>query len=204
LSDKDELKPIVPPMQPQPMASNQDGSPVVQLYSVSTISARPTFFVYIPQTSAQNAEFTLSDEMGKDVVEATFALPRTPGVVGLTLPSNTSSLEVGKTYKWSVQILCPARDMDGDNGANPTINGEVERIQPPDTLVNIGKVAPSDRPDLYAKSQIWYDSISSLAELQYANPQDLTLKQDWVSLLKSVNLDTVAEAPLLPEVTLLH
>ena len=194
LPEKDSLKLILPLV-----ASNPADDKV---YSVSTIAAHPKFFVYIPQTSAQTAQLTLFNNNQEYLAEATFGLTGTPGVVSFSLPSNAPALEVGKTYKWSVQILCETGD--GDKGGNPTAEGEVERIQPPATLVNIGKVAPIERPVLYAQSQVWYESLSSLAELQYANPKDLTLKEDWVYLLKSVNLDTVAEAPLLPEATLLQ
>jgi hypothetical protein len=194
LPEKDSLKLILPLV-----ASNPADDKV---YSVSTIAAHPKFFVYIPQTSAQTAQLTLFNNNQEYLAEATFGLTGTPGVVSFSLPSNAPALEVGKTYKWSVEILCETGD--GDKGGNPTAEGEVERIQPPATLVNIGKVVPSERPVLYAQSQVWYESISSLAELQYANPKDLTLKEDWVYLLKSVNLDTVAEAPLLPEATLLQ
>jgi hypothetical protein len=194
LSEKDSLKLILPLV-----ASNPADDKV---YSVSTIAAHPKFFVYIPQTTAQTAKFTLLNNNEEYIGEATFGLTGTPGVVSFSLPSNAPSLEVGKTYKWSVQIVCETGD--GDNGGNPTAEGEVERIQPPATLVNIGQVAPSERPRLYAESQVWYESISSLAELQYTNPKDLELKKDWVYLLKSVNLDTVAEAPLLPEATMLQ
>src|SRR5919199_1755782 len=53
MSGTDGLKPIVPPV-----VSEQEKDKV---YSVSTIAAHPKFFVYIPQTSAQKAEFTISD-----------------------------------------------------------------------------------------------------------------------------------------------
>jgi hypothetical protein len=198
LSANDSLKLIVPPV-----VSEQEKDKV---YSVSTIAAHPKFFVYIPQTSAQKAEFIISDNNENEIVKEKFALTGTPGVIAFSLPSNATPLEVGKTYKWSLEILCEAGNINDPASVdrNPFVQGEVERIQPPATLVNIGKVAPSERPDLYAQSQVWYESISSLAELQYANPQDLRLKKDWEDLLKSVNLDTVAEAPLLPEATMLQ
>jgi hypothetical protein len=194
LSEKDSLKLILPPI-----VSEQTDEKV---YSVSTISAHPKFFVYIPQTSAQKAQLTLFNNNQEYLAEATFGLTGTPGVVSFSLPSNAPALEVGKTYKWSVQILCETGD--GDKGGNPTAEGEVERIQPPAALVNIEKVALSERPALYAQSQVWYESLSSLAELQNANPKDLSLKEDWEDLLNSVHLNTVAKAPILPEATLLQ
>jgi hypothetical protein len=208
LPNNDGLKPIVPMNQPQQTASSQAD---VEVYSVSTIAARPKFFVYVPQTSAQKAKFTLSSENEKNLVEAsseneknlveaTFALTGTPGVVSFSLPTNAPPLEVGKTYKWSVQIVCETGD--GDNGGNLIAEGEVERIQPPAALVNIEKVAPRQRLDLYVDAQLWYDSVTTLAELQHTNPQNLSLKKDWEDLLNSVHLDTVAKALLLPEVTL--
>src|SRR4028119_183777 len=119
LSEKDSLKLILPPV-----VSEQEKDKV---YSVSTIAAHPKFFVYIPQTSAQTAKFTLLNNNEEYLGEATFGLTGTPGVVRVRLPSTAPSFVVGKTYKWSVQILCETGD--GDNGGNPTAEGEVERIQ---------------------------------------------------------------------------
>ena len=192
LSANDSLKLILPPT-----VSEQKKD---QVYSVSTIAARPKFFVYVPQTSAQKAEFTLSSENENNPVHASFDLTGTPGVVSFSLPANAPPLEVGKTYKWSVQIVCETGD--GDNGGNLIAEGEIERIQPPTALVNIEKVAPRQLLDLYVDKQLWYDSVATLAELQHTNPQNLKLKEDWEDLLNSVHLDTVAKAPLLPEVTL--
>src|SRR4028118_1171839 len=62
LSANDSLKLILPPT-----VSEQKKD---QVYSVSTIAARPKFFVYVPQTSAQKAKFTLSSENEKNLVEA--------------------------------------------------------------------------------------------------------------------------------------
>jgi hypothetical protein len=198
LSGTDGLKPIVPPV-----VSEQEKDKV---YSVSTIAAHPKFFVYIPQTSAQKAEFIISDNNENEIVKEKFALTGTPGVIAFSLPSNATPLEVGKTYKWSLEILCEAGNINDPASVdrNPFVQGEVERIQPPAALVNIEKVALSERPALYAQSQVWYESLSSLAELQNANPKDLSLKEDWEDLLNSVHLNTVAKAPILPEATLLQ
>jgi hypothetical protein len=80
LSANDSLKLILPPV-----VSEQTDDKV---YSVSTIAAHPKFFVYIPQTSAQTAKFTLLNNNEDYLGEATFSLTGTPGVVSFSLPSN--------------------------------------------------------------------------------------------------------------------
>lgn len=188
------ITPLVPLVN-KPELTEDGQRKEVELYSALTVAARPKFFVHIPQTSAQKAQFTLLNEnQDETVTEATVALTGTPGVVSFSLPADAPSLEVGKTYKWSVQVICdPNSD---DFSVNPRVEGEVQRIASTPAITNIEQAAPIDRPALYADANAWYDSVTALAELLTKNPNDPTLKEDWVSLLRSVNLDSITEAPL--------
>jgi hypothetical protein len=179
-----------------PDGSQRQDAPV---YQGLTVKPHPKFLVHIPQIAVQEAKFTLVKEINADqeepVYETKVALRGTPGVVSFSLPANSPELEVGNTYKWSVQVIC---DSNSDEGSvNPTVGGEVRRIPPTDAIANIEKVPPSDRPAMYADANAWYDSIAALAELRTQAPNDTTLKDDWVNILKSVNLDPIAEAPVL-------
>lgn len=51
-----------------------------------TVVGRPTFFVYVPQTSAKKVFFSLQDEDTTDHYQTTFLLPNKPGVSSFRLP----------------------------------------------------------------------------------------------------------------------
>jgi hypothetical protein len=56
-----------------------------------------------------------------------------------------------------------------------------------------------DRAAIYAASGIWYDSITTLVELRQKRFDDAALKNDWQSLLESVDLAKIAQESLVGE-----
>jgi hypothetical protein len=164
----------------------------------STVAPRPTFFVHVSQTSGQKAEFMLINEKGDEVYKnSNITLSGSPGIISISLPANAPALEVGKSYYWSLTAIC-----DDDWAKNPAVDGWVKRIELNSTLANqLNRAAPRDRPALYADASIWTDAVSTLFDLRKANPNDPQLRQDWEDLLKSVGLDTVAQATLIGSVS---
>jgi hypothetical protein len=164
----------------------------------STVAPRPTFFVHVSQTSGQKAEFMLVNEKGEEVYKNNnITLSGSPGIISISLPANAPALEVGKSYYWSLTAIC-----DDDWAKNPAVDGWVKRIELNSTLANqLNRAAPRDRPVIYADASIWTDALTALADLRKANPNDSQLRQDWEDLLKSVGLDTVAQATLIGSVS---
>jgi len=164
----------------------------------STVAPRPTFFVHVSQTSGQKAEFMLVNEKGEEVYKNNnITLSGSPGIISISLPANAPALEVGKSYYWSLTAIC-----DDDWAKNPAVDGWVKRIELNSTLANqLNRAALRDRPVLYADASIWTDALTALADLRKANPNDSQLRQDWEDLLKSVGLDTVAQATLIGSVS---
>ncbi|RCJ19646.1 hypothetical protein A6770_05755 [Nostoc minutum NIES-26] len=160
-----------------------------------TVEKYPTFFVYIPPTSSHVVEFELHEGSKNQVVYKTrFIAPDNAGVVSLSLPNNKTvePLQIGKNYRWFFSVICNPED----SSENLLVQGWVQRIQPSATLVSqLQKAAPRDRPRIYAEAGIWHETLTTLADLRYSNPQDLSLVTDWKELLKSVGLNDVAEEP---------
>ncbi|MCC3431376.1 MAG: DUF928 domain-containing protein, partial [Microcoleus sp. PH2017_03_ELD_O_A] len=48
----------------------------------------------------------------------------------------------------------------------------------------------------YAKNGIWYDTISTLAQMRRQAPDDPMLKAEWTQLLNSQKLESIAYKPL--------
>ncbi|MBD2464805.1 DUF928 domain-containing protein [Oscillatoria sp. FACHB-1407] len=165
----------------------------------STVSARPTFFVHIPQNRALGAEFTLTDGAESEADRQTlyytqFSPSPQAGVIGITLPTEAPELEVGKTYHWSLRLQCDAVDRSGD----VLVEGWVQRESLNAALSRqIALTSIRNRPLLYARSGIWQDTLATLAQLRLENQNDTTISADWVSLLDSVNLEAIAQDPIL-------
>ncbi|MBD2021824.1 DUF928 domain-containing protein [Leptolyngbya sp. FACHB-36] len=170
-------------------------TPLVPPGSISlTVSERPSFFVYVPRSSAKTANLLLLSGDDRDVVyEATLKLPATAGVMRIDLPNTAPALETGKRYHWFLTLTCNASlDASGD----PFVEGWVERTAPTRSLVKSVETMPlSDRPALYAESGIWHETLSSLSDLRRQAPLDTKLRSDWIELLNSVGLGTLANEP---------
>jgi hypothetical protein len=55
----------------------------------------------------------------------------------------------------------------------------------------------SERAVFFANHGIWYDALTTLAELHLANPNDRSIGASWHSLMQSVGLAEMADQPLL-------
>lgn len=162
-----------------------------------TVSEHPTFFWYIPPTTAKTVEFSLSDKNEKEVYKTSFAITGQPGVISISLPTTATltPLALNELYQWKFSLVC----VEGDASANIRRSGWVQRVAPSATLVSsLQKTAPRNRPNLYAAEGIWQEALTSLAELRRANPKDVRLEADWADLLKAVGLSKIAKDPILP------
>ena len=159
-----------------------------------TLAERPTFWFYVPYplTSSRLLEFVLQDEKGNDVYQTQFTASGTePGVVGLQLPPTVDPLEVGKRYRWFFLIYC--------NPEQPTfVEGWVERVELNPTLKNQLDQAttPQQKAALYAEAGVWFEALTTLAELRRQKPNDQALNAQWLELLQSVDLEAIATEPV--------
>ncbi|AFY44298.1 DUF928 domain-containing protein [Nostoc sp. PCC 7107] len=160
-----------------------------------TTASNPSFFFYVPQTSAPVMELVLSDEEDNIVYQKTLPTPTKAGIVSLNLPENSDvpSLKVGKTYHWDFSIICDRSDRQLDY----VVSGSIQRIAPDAALMTqLEKVKPEEQAAIYALSGFWEDSLAILSELRKSSPNDLTIKNDWEDLLRSGGLEEIAQEPL--------
>lgn len=170
-----------------------------------TVAEYPTFWFYLPYllTPELPVNFMLEVENGTDengdparqiVYETTFTLTGIlPGVASFSLPSTVNPLEIGKTYYWSVAIICDP----SDHSADKFVKGVIQRFELEPTLTSqLEKATPKERAALYATEGIWYDALTTLAELRRSAPQDVLLAKDWADLLEAVSLDQISQKPL--------
>jgi hypothetical protein len=162
-----------------------------------TVADYPTFFWYMPETSAPEVEFVLRDENNKDVYRVKYALAKSaeggtisgPGLMSLTLPAfaNVSPLEIGKKYSWYVALVCDP--IDRSKGNDIVGDGSIKRVAAdPALAVRIQQATPQQRVALYRDAQLWHDAVSTLVELQRTRPDDANLPVAWDRLLSSAGL----------------
>lgn len=165
-----------------------------------TVASHPSFFVYVPQTSARQIYFSLKDENNVGIYQATLPISGNPGVVKIPLPQDQKPLETGKNYQWSVALMCQPAQPD-----MPWVRGQVERVELEENIASNLPSNPSiDQAVFYGQAGIWYDTLNILFQLNQSAGLGNTstidasfLNQNWVNLLNSVGLNAIAHESLI-------
>jgi Domain of Unknown Function (DUF928) len=155
-----------------------------------TLTQLPTILIYVPQTKAKKAMFTLQDEQGKQYYQTTLSIPAKRGVMAIKLPSSVPELKTGKNYQWSLVMIC-TQELEPDS---PWVNGWIRRVE---SQYNFNHQSPLEVAAQLARMGIWYDSLATLAELKRKQPNNLTIGTYWQELLKSVDLNAIANEQLI-------
>lgn len=173
-----------------------------------TVSAQPTFYVYVPGRSpsalrfAQSpqalplqVEFRLKDKNNIDIYQTSFQTTGKPGIVAITLPNQVGllPLEVGQDYQWTFSVGCSKNDFSSEN----IVGGLVRRIELNPTLNNqLKQASPQKQIELYAEAGIWQDALATLIQLRRDNPNDSAVVSTWAKLLSSVDLKDITQESL--------
>ena len=176
-----------------------------------TAAGHPTFWLYVPYTSSSTArhpitkiEFVLQDENRKNMYQTSIPKPQiSPGVVGVQLPFTAPSLEVNKTYQWYFQVYChPQAAVDATVEPDASIQSWVQRVVlNPSLESQLKQATPQERVALYSNAGIWFEAVTTLAQLRRQNPNNAKLREEWVKLLKDVDLDAIADEPIVSVLT---
>ncbi|HEY9617691.1 MAG TPA: DUF928 domain-containing protein [Microcoleaceae cyanobacterium] len=157
-----------------------------------TLAEHPQFFAYIPLTTAQKALFVLKDDRGHTLYQQVIPITGNSRVMSINVAERLPALELGKTYEWGIAILCTGT-LQVDS---PFTSAWVERVSPPtDVLPYVGQSPSLQKVIALGSHGIWYDMVSTLAQLQHQR-QDTTIASTWSQLLQSVGLEKISEAPV--------
>ena len=162
-----------------------------------TISAKPTFFYYLPVALDKTVQFELADERDKTLYKKSFRMVTSrAGVVSVSLGSdeNSPALEVGKNYQWYFTIKCNPKNSTDDvlvsgwinrTALAPTVKTELDRSSDSRAKLTI-----------FAQQRLWYEYLATLAQLRIESPSDASLALKWLEVLNSVELGNIAQEPL--------
>ena len=128
---------------------------VPQNHTATTISARPTFFWHLSQKLSRPLRFTLLEPGKKPIL--TEELKPEPGIIALKLPQNSAPLEVNKTYRWTVTVVCnpnkPSRNLFAQ--------AWIKRVPTPTEVQLSDRTSDASFCSLsYARAGIWYDALA--------------------------------------------
>jgi hypothetical protein len=179
---------------------------LVPLGGGNTTAEYPTIYWYMPQLIDKDApspivEFVLRDANKQEVYSAKYPLSKTargivgtPGLMSVRIAS-LYPLKVNQEYQWDVTLRCDSTSIDHSN--NMTVEGAIKRVEADPTLAQrLQRATPQERVVIYAKAQLWYEALGTLAELRRDRPNDSGLADAWSKLLDSVELDKISREPL--------
>ena len=153
----------------------------------TTASANPTFYYYLPETSANLAEFVITDLNQATVYQTTVKLPAQSGIMKIKAMPKVP-LSADQYYQWSLKIVCDSQHRDQDL----ILEGVLE-------YQNLDKTAlssddPMKKAQFYANQGIWLETLDSVAQIRATSPTD------WTELLQSVGLEGISSQPFVEEV----
>lgn len=174
--------------------TNASVTPVLPKTNIGlTLSEHPTVFVYIPETNAKRAFFSIQDESSDSIYQTSVNLPSQSGVMQIQLPKSETGLKQGKNYKWSLAMICTA-DLEPDS---PVVSGWIRRVDGNNNFKGKENLALTlESASKLAEAGFWYDTLSILAQLRQSQPNNPVLTTSWQDLLTSVELSAIANEPI--------
>jgi hypothetical protein len=154
-----------------------------------TVAERPTFWVYLPKTSAKQVVLSIREEGTKHHSQTFFPITGASGIISLQPSENSPPLEAGKTYQWAVVLICGERPSPND----PAIASWVRRVAPPQPTNQGTALAQAA---WYGERGIWYDALDSLAEARRTQSHNQALTGIWTEFLNSAGLEAISTQPL--------
>ncbi|MEB3293824.1 MAG: DUF928 domain-containing protein [Synechococcales bacterium] len=158
-----------------------------------TASTHPTFFGYVPASSATKIFFSLRDEKNKTHYQVTLPITGQEEIVQIQLPKTVAALEPGKNYQWGIAMLC-GNKLRADS---PIASGWIQRIVPSAALVKtLNSKTLLERASFYGKQGLWYDTVQSMFEVRLQDPNNQLLTSNWQELMDNAGLKHVSRIAL--------
>jgi len=167
-----------------------DGTPglaaLVPGHVAKTMNEAPSLFWYTsgPVQPGVRVVFALNSASTQPIVETELERPGAAGIHRVRLSELGVQLESGVEYEWSVALVLD----DGSRSQDVVAAGWIDRVAMPGDLVGVnegGLAAVS----AYGNEGLWYDAMTSLADLIDERGGDPALETARLELLKDVGLD---------------
>jgi Domain of Unknown Function (DUF928) len=165
-----------------------------QSFSGTTIAAHPTIMVYVPESTAKTAVFSLKDDAGNMLYQQQLDVSGKAGLVAIALPANAPALAVNQNYQWYMAL-----QVDGElNPSTPYVDGWIQRVAAsPEIASAMRQTDVLKQAEVLGANGVWYDCVAKLAGLRASQPASPELDKHWAELLESVGLQDVTQVPLI-------
>lgn len=161
-----------------------------------TVAEHPAFWFYIPSADcpdiAEKITFVLTDrKTQKEIYQESFQPKKKHGIMAISLPETVSPLELDEQYDWQLSYICTPL---GKSPEQIYLKGSVMRVKLPTNLNSQLEATTIERERIviYAENGFWQDALTRLVQLYQSQPGDEKIKADWVNLLRSVDLESLA------------
>ena len=155
-----------------------------------TIAERPSFWVYLPETSATQLILTLKKQGRNPHWQQAINLPEQSGIVGIKLSDEAPALEINEEYQWAVILVCGNKPNPND----PVVTARVKRVDKSSVILNSSlNNTPLEKAAIYAREGIWHDSLDILIkEKPFTNDWNYL----WNDYLQSAGLNEISDKPV--------
>ena len=178
--------------------------PVTKVWGLTT-DEYPTFWFFVPydKSSITEMEFVIKDESqkpSKTIYRELLKKPENPGIISVDTKKAIEPLQVSKTkhqksYHWFLKLKVKCSPQQ--SAELKSVDGWIERVNLSSNLTkSIQQATPLQRAALYAENGIWHNALTTLGEARLAKPKDAPLLADWIILLNSEELNSLANYPL--------
>jgi hypothetical protein len=199
------LMALAPDYQQTISLKQKETIPVTKIWGLTT-DGYPTFWFFVPYdfSSITEMEFVIKDESqkpSKTIYREILKKPEKPGIISVSIKEAIEEpLQISKTkhqtkYHWflKLKVKCsPQQSVE-----SKSVDGWIERVNLNSQLAKrIEQATPLQKAALYAENGIWHDALTTLGEARLSQPNNASLFTNWTSLLKSEELDKLANYPL--------
>lgn len=155
-----------------------------------TLQARPKVVIDFAGEVVPEVLLAFKNEAGTTVERVTIDIASTPYFVSgsalyrLGLPEQSTALQVGKNYQWSLLVAC-----DGTiNPSHPIFSGWVQRvIYPPELKARLLEKPAAEQIHWFANHGYWYDAIETLSQGLEDEIMEPQLTPVWEEVLTLIN-----------------
>lgn len=135
-----------------------------------TISRRPTFAWFVPDSGSFDLQFGLYESLpgGKAKAVRVMSLPSSPGIMKLSpFSEDEPGLEVDKEYFWQVVIYCEP----GEPSSALLDRAGIKVVETPTALQRrLDNAADGvEKANLYGEAGFWYDALGEALKLAEAS-----------------------------------
>lgn len=147
-----------------------------------TTAQRPTFWINVPETSAQQIVLSIREADSNFHSQTFISIAGKSGLIAVQPSPDSPPLEVGKSYQWAAVLICGDQPTPND----PAIAAWIKRVtmtQPS----NLGNTL--EKAAWYGEQGIWYDALTTLMSVRQSQPSDQNLNNILAKFLESGEVD---------------